>query len=93
MGVFQRSGFFSLEHDHWRPWATPPEVAKQRVVNMFSDSSGRIWVSTYEGDIITMDKGTVVDYPVKPDTPCAMSRPSPSMLPSRSGRAVQVVWL
>ncbi|QOY89532.1 sensor histidine kinase [Paludibaculum fermentans] len=62
-------GFFSLEHDHWRPWATPPEVAKQRVVNMFSDSSGRIWVSTYEGDIITMDKGTVVDYPVKPDTP------------------------
>ncbi len=36
---------------------------------MFSDSTGRIWVSTYEGDIITMDKGTVVDYPAKPDSP------------------------
>jgi len=62
-------GFFSLDNNHWKPWATPPELAKQRVVNMFSDCSGRIWVSTYEGDIITMDRGTVVDYPVKPDRP------------------------
>jgi len=44
-------------------------VAKQRVADMFSDSTGLIWVSTYEGDIITMDKGNVVDYPVKPDSP------------------------
>jgi signal transduction histidine kinase len=36
---------------------------------MFSDSTGLIWVSTYEGDIITMDKGNIVDYPVKPNSP------------------------
>ena len=62
-------GFFSLDHYRWKAWATPPEVAKQRVADMFSDSTGLIWVSTYEGDIITMDKGNVVDYPVKPDSP------------------------
>jgi PAS domain S-box-containing protein len=62
-------GFFSLDHNRWKAWATPPEVAKQRVADMFSDSTGLIWVSTYEGDIITMDKGNIVDYPVKPDSP------------------------
>jgi signal transduction histidine kinase/ligand-binding sensor domain-containing protein len=62
-------GFFSLDHHRWKAWATPPEVAKQRVADMFSDSTGLIWVSTYEGDIITMDKGNIVDYPVKPDSP------------------------
>ena len=62
-------GFFSLNHDRWKAWATPPKVAKQHVVDMFSDSTGLIWVSTDEGDIITMDKGNVVDYPVKQDSP------------------------
>ena len=42
---------------------------KQHVADMFSDSMGLIWVSTYEGDIITMDKGNVVGYPVKSDSP------------------------
>jgi PAS domain S-box-containing protein len=62
-------GFFSLEHRRWKAWATPPKVAKQHVANMFSESMGRVWVSTYEGDVITMDRGTVVDYPAKPDSP------------------------
>jgi signal transduction histidine kinase/ligand-binding sensor domain-containing protein len=62
-------GFFFLDHDRWKAWATPPELARQRVADMFSDSTGRIWVSTDEGDIITLDKGNVVDYPVKPDSP------------------------
>jgi len=62
-------GFFFLDHDRWKAWATPPELARQRVADMFSDSTGRIWVSTDEGDIITLDKGNVVDHPVKPDSP------------------------
>jgi signal transduction histidine kinase/ligand-binding sensor domain-containing protein len=62
-------GFFSLDHYRWKARATPPEVAKQSVADMFSDSTGLIWVSTYEGDIITMDKGNIVDYPVKPNSP------------------------
>jgi ligand-binding sensor domain-containing protein len=62
-------GFFSLDHRRWKASATPQEVAKQHVANMSSDSTGRIWVSTYEGDIITMDRGTVVDRPRKPDSP------------------------
>jgi signal transduction histidine kinase/ligand-binding sensor domain-containing protein len=62
-------GFFTLDHRRWKVWATPPEVANQHVANMYSDSAGRIWVSTYEGDIITMDRGNVVDYPVKLDSP------------------------
>ena len=62
-------GFFSLDHRQWKAWATPQEVAKQHVANMYSDSTGRIWVSTYEGDIITMYRGTVVDYPRTPDSP------------------------
>jgi signal transduction histidine kinase len=61
-------GFFTLDHDRWKAWATPPDVAKQHVTNMFTDSTGLIWVSTDEGDIITLDKGNVVDYPVKPDS-------------------------
>ena len=36
---------------------------------MFSDSTGRIWAATYEGGIITMDRGTIVDYSVKPNSP------------------------
>lgn len=62
-------GFFSLDHRQWKAWATPPKVAKQHVANMYSDSAGRIWVSTYEGDVITMDRGTVMDYPRKPESP------------------------
>ena len=62
-------GFFSLEHYRWRSWTTPPEVAKQRVADMFADSTGLIWVSTYEGDIFTMDNGKIVDYPVWRDSP------------------------
>ena len=62
-------GFFTLDHYRWKAWATPPDVAKQHVTNMFSDSTGVIWMSTDEGDIITLDKGNVVDYPVKPDSP------------------------
>jgi PAS domain S-box-containing protein len=62
-------GFFSLDHDRWKAWTTPSEVAKQHVANMYSDSTGHIWMSTYEGDIITMDRGTVVDYPRRPDSP------------------------
>ena len=62
-------GFFSLDHRRWKAWTTPREVAKQHATNIYSDSVGRIWVSTYEGDIITMDKGNVVDYPRKPDSP------------------------
>jgi PAS domain S-box-containing protein len=78
-------GFFSLDHDHWKAWATPPEVAKQRVANMFSDSMGRIWVATYEGGIITMDKGTVVGYSVKPDNIM-------SYVKAFAERAPQEVW-
>ena len=62
-------GFFSLDHARWKAWATPQEVVKLHVANMYCDSTGLIWVSTYEGDIITMDRGTIVDYPVKPDSP------------------------
>jgi signal transduction histidine kinase/ligand-binding sensor domain-containing protein len=61
-------GFFSLDHRRWKAWTTPREVAKQHATNIYSDSAGRIWVSTYEGDIITMDKGNVVDFPLKPDS-------------------------
>lgn len=60
-------GFFSLDHSRWRFWTTPMEVAKQHATNIFSDSVGRVWVSTYEGHIITMDRGSIVDYPLKPD--------------------------
>jgi signal transduction histidine kinase/ligand-binding sensor domain-containing protein len=66
-------GFFSLDHDRdhdrWKAWATPPEVAQQHTANMFSDSTGLIWVSTYEGDVITMDRGKVTEYPLKPGGP------------------------
>jgi signal transduction histidine kinase/ligand-binding sensor domain-containing protein len=62
-------GFFSLDHNRWRAWATPPQFAKFHILDIFSGSTGRIWVSTHEGDIVTMDKGTVVDYPVEPNSP------------------------
>ena len=62
-------GFFTLDHYRWKAWATPPDVAKQHVTNMFSDSTGLIWVSTDEGDIITLDNGNIVDYPVKANSP------------------------
>ena len=62
-------GFFSLDHRRWKAWTTPREVARQHATNIYSDSAGRIWVSTYEGDIITMDKGIVLDYPRKPNSP------------------------
>jgi signal transduction histidine kinase/ligand-binding sensor domain-containing protein len=67
-------GFFSLDHRRWKTWATPPEVVKQHVANMYSDSTGRIWVSTYESDIITMDKGDIVDYPVTPDRTLGLAK-------------------
>jgi signal transduction histidine kinase/ligand-binding sensor domain-containing protein len=78
-------GFFSLDRHRWKAWATPPEVAKQKVADMFSDSTGRIWVSTYEGDIITMDKGRVVDYPFKPDSPLRSVK-------AFAERAPQEIW-
>jgi len=78
-------GFFSLDRDRWKPWATPPDAAKQRVVNMFSDSTGRIWVATYEGGIITMDRGTVVEYSVKRDSPL-------SYVKAFAERAPQEIW-
>jgi signal transduction histidine kinase/ligand-binding sensor domain-containing protein len=61
-------GFFSLDHDRWKAWETPAEVAKQHVADMYSDSTGQIWTSTYEGEIITMDRGTIVVYPRKPNS-------------------------
>jgi signal transduction histidine kinase/ligand-binding sensor domain-containing protein len=59
-------GFFSLDHHRWKPWPTPPEVAKLLIVDIFCDSTGRVWVSTTKGDVITMYKGNVVDYPGGP---------------------------
>jgi PAS domain S-box-containing protein len=61
-------GFFLLDQHRWKACATPPEVAKQRVANMFSDSTGRIWVSTYEGGIITMDHGSIVNNSIMPNS-------------------------
>lgn len=58
-------GLFSLDHHQWRAWTTPPEVAKQRSTDVFSDSMGRVWISTYQGDIITVDKGKIEDYPIR----------------------------
>ncbi|HUO27679.1 MAG TPA: triple tyrosine motif-containing protein [Bryobacteraceae bacterium] len=66
---FDGQGFFSLDHGRWRAWPTPPKAAEQHVANMFSDSTGLIWVSTYEGDILTMDQGKIVDYPLSPASP------------------------
>jgi len=62
-------GFFSLDHDEWHRWPTPPAVAKLGVATMFSDSTGRIWVSSYEGHVVTMYKGNIDTYPVWPDRP------------------------
>jgi ligand-binding sensor domain-containing protein/signal transduction histidine kinase len=62
-------GFFSWDNHRWKSWATPAEVAKQHVADMFSDSTGLIWVSTYEGHVITMDQGKIVNYSLKPDRP------------------------
>src|SRR5262249_49405660 len=64
----QGRGFLSLEHGRWKTWATPADLVKQSVASMYADSAGRIWVATYEGDIITMDKGVVVDYSVRQRT-------------------------
>jgi PAS domain S-box-containing protein len=63
---FDGYGFFSLDHGQWKAWATPPEVAKQEVTSIFSDSTGLIWVSTYQGHVITMDGGKVVEYSNSP---------------------------
>jgi signal transduction histidine kinase/streptogramin lyase len=62
-------GFLSLDQDQhrWKPWTTPPQIAKQIVLTIFCDSTGRVWVSTTKGDVITMYKGNVVDYPSGPD--------------------------
>jgi ligand-binding sensor domain-containing protein/PAS domain-containing protein len=78
-------GFFSWDHSRWKAWPTPPELAKQHVAEMFSDSMGRIWVSTYEGNIITMDKGNVVGYLVKSDSP-------PRFVMAFSEHAPQQIW-
>ena len=69
VGLCQGYGFFSLDHARWKAWATPQELAEAARCKMYSDSMGLIWVSSYEGNIITMDRGTVVNYPVKPDSP------------------------
>ena len=55
---------------------------------MFSDSTGRIWVATYEGGIITMDRGTIVDYSVKPNSPGGYVKAFASGLHMRHGQAV-----
>jgi signal transduction histidine kinase/ligand-binding sensor domain-containing protein len=62
-------GFLSLDHHRWKPWPTPPQVAKLVITEMFCDSTGRVWVSTSTGDVITMYKGDVVDYPAGPGAP------------------------
>ena len=61
-------GFLSLDHHRWKPWPTPPQVAKMLIVDIFCDSTGRVWVATTKGDVITMYKGNVVDYPAGPGT-------------------------
>jgi PAS domain S-box-containing protein len=63
---FDGHGFFSLDHGRWKTWATPPEVAKQEVTSIFSDSTGLIWVSTFEGHVITMDRGKIIEYSKSP---------------------------
>ena len=62
-------GFFSLDRRRWKVLSTPPEVAKLWPVVAFCDNTGRIWVSTYSGDIVTMDKGNIVTYPPKTKGP------------------------
>ena len=62
-------GFFSLDHHRWKPWPTPPQLAKLLITDIFCDSTGRVWVSTTMGDIISMYKGKVVDYPAGPGAP------------------------
>lgn len=61
-------GFLSLDQDQhrWKPWTTPPQVAKLATTEIFCDSTGRLWVSTTKGDVITMYKGSIVDYPAGP---------------------------
>ena len=61
-------GFLSLDHHRWKLWPTPPQVAKLVIIDIFCDSTGRVWVSTTKGDVITMYKGNVVDYPGGPGT-------------------------
>jgi signal transduction histidine kinase/ligand-binding sensor domain-containing protein len=63
---FDGRGFFSLDHGRWKAWATPPEVAEQELTGIFSDSTGLIWVSTYEGHVLTMDRGKIIDYSNSP---------------------------
>jgi signal transduction histidine kinase/ligand-binding sensor domain-containing protein len=62
-------GFLSLDHHRWKRWPTPPQVAKLVPIDIFCDSTGRIWVATTKRDVITMYKGDVVDYPAGPDRP------------------------
>ena len=59
-------GFLSLDHHRWKLWPTPPQVAKLVITEIFCDSTGRVWVSTTKGDVITMYKGNVMDYPAGP---------------------------
>ena len=61
-------GFLSLDHHRWKPWPTPPQIAKLLISAIFCDSTGRVWVSTTKGDVITMYKGNVEDYPAGPGT-------------------------
>jgi signal transduction histidine kinase/ligand-binding sensor domain-containing protein len=55
-------GFFSLDRHRWKALPTPPKLAKLWPTVAFCDNTGRIWVSTYSGDIVTMDKGNIVTY-------------------------------
>jgi len=56
-------GFLSLDQHRWKALSTPPKVAKLWPAVAFCDNTGRIWVSTYSGDIVTMDKGNILTYP------------------------------
>jgi len=58
-------GFLSLDRHRWKSWATPPGAAALKPAVAFCDGSGRIWILTYTGDIVTMDKGNVVTYSPK----------------------------
>ena len=55
-------GFLTLDHHRWKAWPTPPEVAKLWPTVALCDGTGRIWVSTYTGEVVTLDKGKIVTH-------------------------------
>ena len=82
-------GFLTLDHNLWKAWPTPPEVAKLWPTSALCDSTGRIWVSTYTGEIVTMDKGKIVTYSVKQTglkgTPVSFAERGPKQLWAAGG--------